>query len=383
MKKVLLIAFLVLNIAWIASQNSYTKKAFAALLPSASPIVSTSNVVPSATPAASVQSLPLSMPSPSPQVELKQPGNYVLLHSQKNVYQTFNNCGPATLSMYLDYYDTDIDQQTIADVLRPYNNPQGYNDDKSTTLDELAAYSKQQGFETFVRPNGNINKLKMFLANDIPVMTISWIDEKGGFGHYRFVKGYDESKHEIITDDSIFGNGQVSSYDDFNHLWQIFNYNYLVVVHPGKVETVKAILGDDYNINQSYKNSLSRSQQEAAQDPNNVYPIFNQSIANYYLGDYQKSVSTFEQVQSRLPFRLLWYQIEPIESYYQLKNYDKVFSLSNWVFQMGDPSFSELYYLRGKSYLDQVKKEAAKIEFEKAVLYNKNYQPAKIALTNI
>ena len=32
-------------------------------------------------------------------VILKDPGNYILLDNPKHVYQTFNNCGPATLSM--------------------------------------------------------------------------------------------------------------------------------------------------------------------------------------------------------------------------------------------------------------------------------------------
>ncbi len=368
MWKFLLVLFVLINIIWIASQSSYTKNLVAAF--QATP-------TPSATPFPSAEIpvfIPTSKPSPTPiisPVQIKQPGDKELLHSQKYVYQTYNNCGPATLSMLLDFYGINATQQEIADQLRPYNNPQGYNDDKSVTLDELASYSEQKGLTTFKRPGGDINKLKQFVANGIPVITITWIDEKGGFGHYRIIKGFDENKQQVIEDDSIFGQNQPVTYNEFNRLWQIFNYDYLVIVRPEQAETVKAILGEEANEQTAYQNALKRSESETGN-----FALFNQAINNYYLGNYSKTTQIFEKVHTGLPYRLLWYQIEPIEAYLKQKNYDQVFALTNQIFQSGDPSFSELYYLRGQSYLETGEPELAKKEFEKAVLYNKNYQPA-------
>jgi ABC-type bacteriocin/lantibiotic exporter with double-glycine peptidase domain len=311
-------------------------------------------------------------------IELKQPRERDVLPDQKYVYQTYNNCGPATMSMLLDFYKINISQQEIADQIRPYNNPKGYNDDKSVTLDEMAQYAVSKGLTTFKRPNGDIEKLKLFIANGIPVITISWIDEKGGFGHYRIVKGYSELNKQIIEDDSIFGQDQPVSYDDFMRLWQVFNYDYLIVVPPDKISTVNAILKDELSEKTAYTNALKRATNETGN-----YAIFNQSVSEFYLGNYQKSVSLYEQVAKNLPYRLLWYQIEPVEAYYRTHNFEKVFSLSDQIFKSGNPSASELYQLRGESLLEQGKKDQARLEFEKAQLYNKNYLPATNALSKL
>jgi tetratricopeptide (TPR) repeat protein len=82
-------------------------------------------------------------------------------------------------------------------------------------------------------------------------------------------------------------------------------------------------------------------------NPGNVNDEFNISIALYYAGDYQESVEAFEKVQGRLPFRALWYQIEPIQSYYELGDYQKVFELTDQILNNGNRAFSELYIIRG------------------------------------
>jgi tetratricopeptide (TPR) repeat protein len=88
-------------------------------------------------------------------------------------------------------------------------------------------------------------------------------------------------------------------------------------------------------------------------------------------------------VAQRLPYRLLWYQIEPISAYFKQKDYDKVFASTEQIFKSGNPSASELYQLRGESYLELGNKSAAKAEFEKALIYNNKYQPARESLNKI
>ncbi len=378
MLKLLLIIFLLVNLIWIGSQNNFIKNLFglyqnqAQTNPSSTPFPSSE--IPIFLPTQSFKSSPL----PTPEVTLNTPGDYKLLPEQKYVYQTYNNCGPATLSMLLDFYDTNLSQQEIASELRPYNNPQGFNDDKSVTLDELASFAVSQGFTTFKRPNGDIEKLKLFLANDIPVITITWIDQKGGFGHYRIVKGYNQKTNQIIQDDTIFGQQQSVGYSEFTKLWQVFNYDYLVVVPSSKTEIVKAILKSELSEKVAYTNALNKAKEESGD-----FATFNQSINQYYLGNYPESLILYERVAQRLPYRLLWYQIEPISAYFKQKDYDKVFASTEQIFKSGNPSASELYQLRGESYLELGNKSAAKAEFEKALIYNNKYQPARESLNKI
>lgn len=376
MLKIFLIIFILINLIWIGSQNSFTKNIFSGFQSKKMPIAS-STPFPSAEIPIFIES-PTPTPMPSIETKIKQPVESELLPEQKYVYQTYNNCGPATMSMLLDFYHINTSQQEVADQIRPYNNPKGYNDDKSVTLDEMAQYAVSKGLTTFKRPNGDIEKLKLFIANGIPVVTISWIDEKGGFGHYRIVKGYSELKRQVIEDDSIFGQSQPIGYDEFMRLWQVFNYDYLIIVPPDKIPLINAILKDELSEKTAYTNALKRATNETSN-----YAIFNQSVNEFYLGNYQKSVSLYEQIASKLPYRLLWYQIEPLSAYLKTKNYDQVFLLSDQIFRSGNPSASEIYQLRGESYLEQGKKIEAKREFEKAVLYNKNYLPAIKALNSI
>jgi tetratricopeptide (TPR) repeat protein len=85
-------------------------------------------------------------------------------------------------------------------------------------------------------------------------------------------------------------------------------------------------------------------------------------------------------VQTLIPPDALWYQMEPLETYYELGEYDKVFSLSQYIFDNGNPAYPELYVLRGDSYLKEGNPSAAKAEFEKAIFYNPNLASAKAAL---
>src|SRR5690606_4619877 len=105
-------------------------------------------------------------------------------------------------------------------------------------------------------------------------------------------------------------------------------------------------------------------------NPDDIYALFNLSVALYHTGNYQKSVEAYEQVADRLPKRTLWYQIEPIQAYLALGNYEKVFTLTNTILENQNRAFSELYLLRGEIYKKQGNMLAAKQEFEKAVFYN-------------
>ena len=92
-------------------------------------------------------------------------------------------------------------------------------------------------------------------------------------------------------------------------------------------------------------------------------------MAYYHLGEYQKSVEEFEKVESKLPFRTLWYQIEPILSYRKLGNNQRVLEIIDKVLNYHNRAYSELYQLRGEIYQEELN-PAADEEFRKAKFYN-------------
>ncbi len=274
--------------------------------------------------------------------------------------------------MALSYFGINETQQKLGQDLRPYQNPAGDNDDKSVTLEELAKKAQDYGLLSYHRPGGNIEQLKLFISYDIPVITRTWLKQGDDIGHYRVVRGYDDSTKQITQDDSLQGANLKYSYGDFLNLWQGFNYEYLVLVPKEKKSVAEAILGKSLNEQTAWEKALKIAEAELSQDPENIYTQFNISVAYYHLGNYQKSTETFESVEGKLPFRMLWYQIEPILAYQKLKNYDRVLRLTDEILSNHNRAFSELYQIRGEVYQDLGKEELAKIEFEKARFYNKN-----------
>jgi tetratricopeptide (TPR) repeat protein len=327
--------------------------------------------VPTVNPVATILSIPTPTiePSPTP-YPLITPPLMKVLPGGSHSFQTFNNCGPAALSMALSYYGISVSQGELGQALRPYQNPQGDNDDKSVTLEELAEKSKEYGLIPYHRPNGNIQLIKQLIAHDIPVITRTLLTLGEDIGHYRVIKGYDDTTQEIIQDDSLQGANLKYLLSDFDALWKQFNYEYLILVPAEKIEIIENILGDDLDEKVSWEKAVERSTSQLETDQNDLYARLNLSVAYYNTGMYKESVSEFEKIESRLPFRTLWYQTEPIEAYFRLGNYEKVFSLTDGILNNYNRAFSELYVLRGMIYEKQGNANLAQTEFDKARLYN-------------
>lgn len=322
-------------------------------------------------------------PTPTPSFILATPPSSKIISGGNHIFQNFNNCGPAALSMALSYYGVNKSQMELGKELRPYQIPSGNNDDKSVTLEELALNAQKYGFISYHRPNGNIDLIKYFINYEFPIIARTWTKLNEDIGHYRIVKGYDDTKEQIIQDDSLQGKDLRYSYEDFGKLWEKFNYEYLVLIPPDKKEIAEAILKENKDPQIAWKKAAENAQELLIRNPNDIYTRFNLSVASYYSTNYQKAVEEFEKVEASLPFRTLWYQIEPIKAYYELGNYEKVFTLTNKVLNNQNRAFSELYLIRGEIYKKQGNIELARKEFEKAVIYNKNLKEANEAIESL
>jgi len=319
---------------------------------------------------------------PSPTLSLNIPQSYVI-PQKLHVYQSFNNCGPATLSMALSYWGINVTQTELGNILRPYQVAGGDNDDKSVTLQEVADQATEYGLYAYLRPNGTPDKLEKFLSQGIPVVTRTWLMPTEDIGHYRIIRGYDRSTQTFIQDDSLQGENLSYSYSDFDAIWQPFNYEYLIIVPAEKKEIAERILGEELDEKVAWQNALNRIEKEIVSDPDNWHLTFAKSRIYYYLGEYEKSIEEFEKVESRLSFRTLWYQIEPIQAYFELGDYDKVFQITDGILNNQNRAFSELYHMRGEIYLKNDNIPAARTEFENAVRYKFNFRPSIEALSKL
>lgn len=322
--------------------------------------------------------------SPSPSASNAAAGELPqskMIEGLAHVGQTFNNCSSVGLMIAMSHWGIRDTQEAIAEGTRPWNNPRGDNDDKSVNLYELAEYAEaKHGLATYVRPNGSIELLKKFVANDIPVIGRALMYEDDDIVHYRVIRGYDESVKTLYESDGIEGPKVPYTYDKWMYFWKDFNYSYLIVVPDNKKALVEEILGEETDEKTAWQNAKARAERELAANPSDVKTHFNLVTALYYLGDYAGTVREFEKIESQLSRRKLWYQHEPIQAYFELKNYDRVLALTEHIINDNNKSVSELYYMRGKIFETRGDTTAAKAEYEKAVMYNKHYKPAKDAL---
>jgi predicted double-glycine peptidase len=325
-----------------------------------------------------------SSPSLSPTPTLPSiPASKNLDNGGYHIFQSFNNCGPASLSMALRFYGIEVSQEELGNELRPFQVAGGNNDDKSVTLEELAKKVEEYGFIPYHRPMGNPEIVKNMIAAGIPIIARTWLKPDEDIGHYRVVKGYDENNRTYIQDDSLQNKNLTFSYEEFDRIWKKFNYEYLILVPPEKQELVKRVLGENTDKKAAWEKAVDSSLQKLEENPNDVNTRFNLSVAYYNIDEFQKSVKEFEKVENGLSFRTLWYQIEPIKAYYKLGNYDRVFEITDRILNNQNRAFSELYIIRGKIYQSQGKIDLARQSYENAVFYNQNLKEAKELLKNI
>lgn len=308
---------------------------------------------------------------PSPTLTVLPPlPQQKILSGGSHTFQTFNNCGPASLSMLLSHYGIVETQQVLGQQLRPHQNSSGDNDDKSVTLDEISAKAQEYGFLVYHRPAGDIEIMKAFIAQDIPVLTRTWLSPGEDIGHFRLVRGYDEITQELIQDDSLQGAGLRYTYKEFNRIWGPFNFEFLVLVPREKQAIAETILQDILDPREAWQKSLTIAEQRMTQNPNDFYAVFNKSAAHYQLGDYSAAIEAYESVASRLPSRMLWYQIEPILSYWKAGRYAETLLLIEQVLNNQNRAFSELYFIRGSIYQSQGNENLANEAFSLAESYN-------------
>jgi len=291
--------------------------------------------------------------------------------------QRFNNCGPTTLRMYFSYYGYRQDSQVaIANVLKPNK------DDRNVSPDELVGYAQRKGFRAMTRVNGDLERLKLFLSNEIPVMIEEGYDppraHQGWMGHYLLLTGYDENG--IIAQDSYNGPNQHVTWQDLDANWRNFNRTYLLVYTDAQAHAVNAIVGKDMDDATMYAKAAQRAQDEWNANPNDAFAAFNLGSSLVGLGEYEAAAQAFDQARLlKLPWRMMWYQFGPYEAYYHVGRYDEVVALADATLKpTGD--LEESYYYKGLALEALGRMDDARAALELALKYNPNYGAARQAL---
>lgn len=319
---------------------------------------------------------PTPLPTPTPTLPLS-----VTLQGFVHQRQTFNNCGPATLTTALSYFGRPERQDDARAALRP-----GPVDDKNVSPEEMAAWVRSLGLEAWIGVGGDALRLKRLIAAGFPVIVEQAVEdfrEEGWLGHYVVISGYDDTRNVWLTQDTLRGADRLVQYEELDRMWRHFNRLYLVIYRPEETERVAAILGEDMDRLAMYTRALSTAQAEATADPGDAFAFFNMGTNLVALGRYEEAAAAFDEARRLgLPRRILWYQFGPYEAYYRVGRYEDVIQLANTILKTTSGVEESLYW-RGMAYEALGETEKARRDWERALKWNPNFAPAREALARL
>ncbi len=310
--------------------------------------------------------------------------------------QTWNNCGPATLTMGLSYFGYTDGQARAAAWLKP-----NYEDKNvspwqmveyvNTQVPELPVFSK-------MRYGGTLETLKRLISNGFPVIIEAGYDperaQQGWMGHYLLMTGYDDAAEQFITYDSYDGQNLPYSYEHIEVHWKHFNYTYLVLFELAQEQEVINLLGDDADELQNIVNTFEIARNQAIEDSGDAFAWFNMGSMLAEIGGRLDDTEMYEQAATAydqafgigMPWRTLWYQFGPYEAYLAVGEYDTVLELVNNVRNAGGGQYvEETFYYAARAREAMGETDRAITNYNSVLQFNPNFAPARErrdALTN-
>ena len=310
------------------------------------------------------------------------------LNGFAHIYQQWNNCGPATLTMALTHFGVPANQDPAANWLKP--NPE----DRNVSPWQMEAYVAQHipGVNALTRIGGDIPRLKELIANGYPVLIEAGYDPEpdrlGWMGHYLLVYGYDDVAANFTTHDSYSGPGLSYSYAYIDRFWSHFNRTYLVLYEAGREAELMQLLAEDADPRQNAINAYLAELNRAERDADDPFLWHNLGSSLIALGEYEQAAIAFDEARRRgdgLPWRMTWYQFGIYEAYLHTGRFSDLLTLIDTSIRNGSEpdrlfEVEETYYYLGRAREAQGDRFAAARHYRTALELNPNFLPAQEAL---
>lgn len=334
---------------------------------------STSEVIltPTPNPSPTPTNTPQPTPTPLP--------TYALLTGIMCERQFMNNCGPATLSMYLSYYDWGKNQLTTGAAIRP--NAKDVNVMPYELADFVNEHTEKRALWRY---GGDLQTIKALVNAGFPVMIEKGFEpyslrNDGWMGHYNLVVGYDDEEKSLTAHDSYLMSyppwgGEISqdlwdtfigfdfSFSEIEQAWRAFNYVFVVVYPPERENDVLDLLGPLATDEGACQIAYERAMQETTSLKDvreQFFAWFNAGTSLVCLQDYANAANAYDTAfakypdikQDSRPYRILWYETGPYPAYYYTERYQDVIKLANQTLgAMAEPVLEESYYWRALSH---------------------------------
>jgi uncharacterized protein len=175
--------------------------------------------------------------------------------SLPQIWQTYNNCGPASVAEVLAHWGIARTQDQVQRVLRADNNPRGM------APYGVPNYARSLGLRALLGVAGTPRLLKALVTNGFPVIVNQWYSVADHVRHYRPIQSYDDRQGVFVSSDPFGGPGHAIAYADFAAMWAVSNDRFIVLFPPAKAPLLGAVLASaGWNKSQAYQRDFGRSE---------------------------------------------------------------------------------------------------------------------------
>jgi tetratricopeptide (TPR) repeat protein len=319
-------------------------------------------------------------------------------------HNRWNYCGPANLTMALNFWGWPGTRDDVARVVKP-----GVQDpsldfiqqgrwDKNVMPYEMANFViDHTDLNVMTRSGGDIELVKRLVVNGFPVLIekgyyeADYTGKVAWLGHYLFVTGYDESKGAFIVQDAYLkpGANMESDYQTFIEGWRSFNYLFMVIYPPEREAEVIALLGPwaDPSWADQHALEIAEVEKETLDGIDQFFAWFNKGSSHVRLQQYADAGFAYDQAfqlyselgddDTQRPYRILWYQTGPYWAYFYSGRYQDTINLANTTLNdtIAEPTLEESLYWRGMAYWALGQTGDAIADFRESVRLNPNFAP--------
>jgi tetratricopeptide (TPR) repeat protein len=335
---------------------------------------------------------PTITPTPAPTATPEPLPDRVVLEDWKWSSRAFNNCGPANLSIVLNYFGNSTTQAEAASYLKPNR------EDRNVSPWQIGEYVNDfTELQAITRSGGNIEMLKQFIASGIPVVVEKGYQPsaaQGWYGHYLTVYGYDEERQEFYSRDTdagpFDGRPRTDSYEELpiggSSLTTPSTSSSRRSGSRGSCRLSPEYLHDNVDM---WEFTTELADQEIAEDPDNVFAWLNRGVSQTRLGEitgemsyYENGARDFDQARTiGLPPRTLYYEHRPFMAYWRIGRVDEVIDLTDALLATtGGQWVEEVHWYRGHALAAQGFLTEARNSYVRALEVNPNFHPAQTSL---
>jgi len=329
---------------------------------------------------------------------------------QKN---RWNYCGPANLTMALNYWGWTGNRDDIAKVVKPgVQDPkldfiqQGRSDVNVMAYELVDFVNDETDYRAIYRYGGDIDLAKKLLAAGFPFIAEKGYYEKdyagkvAWLGHYQFVTGYDDG-NQVLTVQDTWNDGPNFriKYNDFmsGEAWLSFDHVFMVVYPIDREAELMTVLGPYADSQWAAGHALSIANDLINQTSgiNLFFAWFAKGTSHVALQQYADAATAYDQAfaiynelgkdDKQRPYRMMWYQTGPYFAYFYAGRYQDVINLANVTLTdtISKPTLEESILWRGRARYMIGDTPGAVADFREALRLHPSWGPAVQALQDL